>query len=272
VTATTYCNSSRNSLRVLFIPILLLFVLYGCSTEPSDIIDSTYNTPFILNFSVSPEEVNTDTILVNGTAHPADSITLSWTITADIAPRDAGHLLIFYRINDTKSTAPLNEGILAEIRDPVPSVTISEDIGSRIARADVGRLSITLRAETPDGLSSNTLTRTTNVFRANRPPEIVSVDAPDTLIVTGDTPFEITVITDDPDGVDDVVRVHFYYTNPNNVTNPAPISLNIVEPGIFRSGFRFDETNTKGTHKLEFQAFDRMNEGSEKYLHTIEIK
>ncbi len=271
--ATIFRNASIEAFLLIFFSSFIILTHSGCDTESRGIIDSSYDTPYLVNFNLSPQEINTDTILVNGEITPSDSLLIEWDVSVEIEPRGVTNLTIHYRLTGTLSSSPLLDTYIpVDNSDNAASIQVNNRIETKLARADVGTFMVTASVETGEGLSSNKRSKPVYIYRTNSPPEIISVNAPDTLVVTETVNFEITVITNDPDGVDDVVRVHFMYTNPDGIQNPNPISLNKIEPGVFRSGFSFDETNTKGTHTFEFQAFDRMGEGSDVYLHTIEIQ
>lgn len=272
VKATYLSSASLEALTILLISLFVIVSLPGCDSDRMGVIDPSFNTPYLEAFSLSPQEIITDTILVNGDISPTDTIPIEWDAAVEIEPRGVKNLIVHYRMTGTLSASslmdvyiPLNNTGTEE------SIHVSDRIGTNLQRSEAGMFTVTATIITDDGLSSNKLSKPVNIIRTNHPPEILHIDAPDTLVVTGTVNFEITVYVDDPDGVDDVVSVHFMYTNPDGIQNPDPIPLNKIEPGIFRSGFSFNETNTKGTHTLEFQAFDRIGAGSEIYVHTIEI-
>ncbi len=274
VKATIVRNASRDAFLFFIISTFFFLTITGCETETTGVIDPSYDTPYILSFNLSPEEINTDTILVNGEIDPDDSLRLTLNITAEIETRDAEDLSLYYRFKDNRSARPLSEGILTKLEHILPAVTINENLNIRIARSTVGQFSLTIRVETANGLYSNTVTRTVNVFRQNQPPQIMNVDAPDTIdtaeIGTGIS-LTMTVHVDDPDGVDDVVRVQTTNIQPDG-NRVGPFILDKTEPGQFTITFEITPDAKKGAHRFEFIAFDRMNEQSEPYIHELEIK
>lgn len=272
VKATVLRNASLEAFPILIISLFIVLSLSGCDSDRTGIIDPSYDTPYLEAFSLSPQEIITDTILVNGEVSPADTIPIEWDAAVDIEPRGVKDLIVHYRMTGTLSASSLMDVYIpVNNTGDEDSIHVGSRIGTHLPRSEAGTFTITASIITGEALSSNKLSKPVYIIRTNHPPEILHIDAPDTLIVTGTVNFEITAYVDDPDGVDDVVLVHFMYTNPDGIQNPDPIPLNKIEPGIFRSGFSFDETNTKGTHTLEFQAFDRMGAESEIYVHTIEI-
>ncbi len=274
VKATIIRNASQGTFLFFIISTFISLTNTGCETETKGVIDPSYNTPYILNFNLSPDEINTDTIHVNGESAPGDSVTLTVNITAEIKIRETENLNLYYRLKDNRSARPLSEGLITNI-DHTPTVsTVNENLNIRIARSAVGQFSITIRVETGTGLSSNSITRTINVFRQNHPPEIISIDAPNTIDTAeiGDgISLTMTAHVDDPDGVDDVVRVQTTNVQPDG-NRVGPFILDKIEPGIFSISFTITPDAKKGTHSFEFIAFDRLNEQSETFIHELEIK
>lgn len=274
VKATIVRNATRDASLFFLISTIIFITNTGCEIETKGVIDPPFDTPYIISFDLSPEEINTDTILVDGEVHPGDSLTLTMNIAAEIETRGAEDLSLYYRFKDDKSTRPLSEGVLTKLEHSLPAVTVNENIDIGVARSTVGRFSITIRVETANGLSSNTVTRTVSVFRQNHPPHILNVEAPDTIDTAeiGDgTTIVVTVLADDPDGVDDVVRVQTINVQPDG-NRVGPFILDKIEPGRFSISFEITPDAKKGIHRFEFIAFDRMNEQSETYIHELEIK
>jgi len=274
VKATIVRNASCGAFLVI-IPVLLIFVLTGCDTDREGVIDPSYTMPFILAFTISPEEINTDTILVNGDVSPDDEIVLPIDINAEIETRGADHITLHITLTGETSSTPIDEKTIPlEPGDTPEPLIINDQISTTLTRADVGTFSVSVYAETDEGLASNKLSKSLYIFRENSPPEIVSVEAPDTIDTAeiGDgTTLTMTATVDDPDGVDDVVRVQTTNTQPNG-RRVGPFDLDKVEPGTFRISFEITPDAIKGTHLFEFVAFDRMGDSSEPYVHELEIK
>lgn len=274
VKATIYRNAVGDAFRFILIPFVIFFYFTGCETERGTVIDPSYDTPFILNLTISPEEINTDTILVNGDAHPADSITLVWDLSADIETRGAENLTLYYRIKDNASSLLLTEGVIEGLDHSSPIIAVNDIIAARIARSNVGQFSITVNVETATGLHSNVMNRSVNIFRTNQPPEIINVEAPsviDTQEIGEGAAITMTAFVDDPDGADDVIRVQTTNVQPDG-QRVGPFELDKEEPGTFSIPFTITPDAKKGIHRFEFKAFDRMNEESELYVHELEIQ
>jgi hypothetical protein len=258
---------------VLLTTLSLLVSMTGCDSGDTGIIDPSLTVPYLSSFDIAPQFINTDTIGVDNGVEPGDSILIGWDITLRLEPRGARIAAVEYTVRSQFQQAPVTTGTLSLPASlDAESVTIRQRIGVHLLRTDVGRYTITLSAITADGLSSNKISRTAEIVRNNQPPVILDVDVPDTLTVTATTPFDIIVTVDDPDGVEDVVRVHFYSVNPNGNRGITPFVLERIEPGIFGSRFQVEPTNTKGTYTFEFQAFDRLGEESEIYEHRLTLQ
>lgn len=255
------------------VPVLIVFI--GCDPDNEGIIDPSLAVPFIVSADLTPEEINTDTILVHGEARPDDTLQLMWSVEAEIDGRNSPAFTVRFKVHEERSASPLNEGVLGEIKGENPGiVTIAGRPAAVIPRSTVGTLTITVFAETSDGLLSNQKKKSVTVFRANRPPVITRVEAPDTIDtsqIQNEMRVVMTAFVDDPDGVDDVIRVETINRQPDGVT-VGPFELTKNEPGVFSIEFTITPDAKKGTHRFEFRAFDRMNEPSDVYIHEIVIQ
>jgi len=252
----------------------LVLTQTGCETESTDLIDPSHNTPFIKNFNLAPEFINTDTILVNNEIKPDDSLSIIWIIEAEVELRDSENPTLYYHLRDQNSPSSLKEGVLKQIDDSSISAIVGGHIEFRTTRATVGTFTVTIYAETETGLLSNTMTRNSTVFRDNKAPVILEVTAPDTIdtaVIGEGISIVMNVFVDDPDGVEDVIRVQTTNTQPDGV-KVGPFILEKTEPGIFSISFTITPDAKKGTHRFEFIAFDRFGEQSESYIHNLEIK
>ncbi len=274
--ATIFRNAPVKAIYFLIVPIIIaLFSFSSCEVERQGIIDPSLDTPFINNVTISPEEINTDTIYVNGEIHPDDKITVSWIFTADIEPRGAQHLNLHYRLRGPDSATPVDEGIVEEISNTQnETIALSGTLEASIHRTVVGHHTITMFAETNEGHISNQISKSVQLVRENEPPEIVSVEAPDTIdtaTIDDEEIISFIVNADDPDGVDDVVRVESYNIQPDGVRVNLP-NLTKVTDGQFRIDIPFPSDAKLGTHKFHFTAFDRLGESSEEYIHNLVVK
>lgn len=272
--ATTYRKTSYGYCFYLFIFTFLVLAQTGCETENTDPIDPSYNTPFIKNFNLAPEFINTDTIHVNNEIKPEDSLSIIWIIEAEVELRGSENPSLYYRLRDRNSPSSLKEGVLEKIDDSLISANVGGHIELRTTRATVGTFTVTIYAETETGLLSNTMTRNSTVFRDNKAPVILEVTAPDTIdtaVIGEGITIVMTVFVDDPDGVEDVIRVQTTNTQPDGV-KVGPFILEKTESGIFNISFTITPDAKKGTHRFEFIAFDRFGKQSEPYIHNLEIK
>jgi len=275
VKATIFWNAACNALLFLIIPFISLLILTGCDTETTGIIDPPLNTPFIQSIEITPDVINTDTIFVNGQTDPDETIPVRWQFHTIIETRETDALSLRYRIKSAHSTAPLGEGTIEDI-DTIDTeiIELSGYIDVSIARSVVGEVGITIYAETREGYRSNHYTKNVRLIRQNQPPEIVHVEAPDTIdtaTIEDETIISFIVFTEDPDGADDVVRVESYNIQPNNNRVNLP-NLTKVTDGEFRIDIPFPSDAIRGTHRFHFTAFDRLGEASEQYVHNLLVK
>lgn len=273
--ATIFGNASRGAFLFLIIPIFLLLSLYGCDSTDTGIIDPSIDSPFIVSFKIFPEEIDTDSIFVSGGGQAGDSITVTWNYEAEIEPRGVSDMNVHYSIVNPQFARPIGEGIIEEIINiQTDIISLTGEITASVPRTVVGLQTISLYAKTTDGFTSNQFKKNVRLVRLNEPPEIINVEAPDTVdtaTINNETTIIFRVFVDDPNGVDDVIRVSAYNVQPDNELRVIP-DLTREVPGIFRIDIPFPSNAKLGTHRFHFRAYDRMNESSEEYIHEMVVK
>ena len=118
----------------------------------------------------------------------------------------------------------------------------------------------------------------------NEPPEIANtVVDPDTAVVTTATVIFTSVEASDPNGQNDILKVHFIVYKPDGSTNGSELELFddgnvddhgdlVAGDGIYSRLIQVDETNDKGTYRFEFQAIDRGGKSSNIIDHFVLIQ
>jgi hypothetical protein len=268
-------NASRTAAYTAVLIVTAGLSFTGCDSDPASAIDISYNIPFISDFTVVPDTVFIDTIPVNGTILQTDTVSVVWNFTSLVEPRGAEFLAIKYRIDESLTGIQVGEGIAFETSPSGESpISVNGAMTAEVPRMNVGSYTIRFFAETGSKLTGNVLTRPVMITHANEPPYIVSVEAPDTIDMSSlpaGAEIQIIVQADDPNGVDDVLRVRSYNIQPGGRRVDLP-DLIRVEPGVFRIDISIPPDAFTGTHRFHFTAIDRMNESSEEYIHEIVVK
>ncbi|MBI2417719.1 MAG: hypothetical protein HYV28_07415 [Ignavibacteriales bacterium] len=115
---------------------------------------------------------------------------------------------------------------------------------------------------------------------ADKQPEVISIFAPDTIVVTKPDTLFLTAKVNDPDGLDDIASVFFTSIRPDGTSSGTEFSLqdngvfpdSAIGDGKYSSFIVVDGTNKKGTYTFNFFAVDKADQISPKVSHKITIK
>jgi hypothetical protein len=267
-----------------------LAVLGGCERDESSVIDSAGTPPILLQLSLSPSTVNTDSINIGSSRKPEDVLPISVSVTAQLDPATMSRIAaVRYALTNSDGTASIASG---ELLDNGQGVDVSKGDGFysgtvtfQIKRVEVGAYRILVDAEADNGFESNTIVAPLFVYRGNRPPTLSILQAADTVRL-GNQSQQLTlrVSADDPDGLADIIRVILNSSKPDGSPSSGnPFQLfddgSAADHGDERAGdgiysliVTLPPATQTGTYRFEFQAFDRSNEGSNIVIHRITIK
>ncbi len=267
-----------------------LAALGGCERNESSVVDSAGTPPILLQLSLSPSTVNTDSINVGGSRKPEDVLPISVSVTAQLNPATMSRVAaVRYVLTNSDGTASVASG---ELLDNGQGVDVSKGdsvysgkVTFQIKRVEVGTYRVLVNAEGDNGFESNTIVAPLFVYRGNRPPTLSILQAADTVQL-GNQSQQLTlrVSADDPDGLADISRVIFNSFKPDG----SPSSGNPFQmfddgsaaghgderagDGIYSLIVTLPPATQTGTYRFEFQAFDRSNEGGNIVIHRITIK
>jgi hypothetical protein len=128
-------------------------------------------------------------------------------------------------------------------------------------------------AEGNGGFFSNTSIQPLQIVRRNRPPVLSDLRAPDTVRTSAQSSFLITVRASDPDGLDDIRTVT--RTTPSGLVvqlNDRGVNGDAVAgDGIFTETVSLSPPPAPGVYEFRFQAFDRLNAGSNIIVHSVTV-
>lgn len=140
-------------------------------------------------------------------------------------------------------------------------------------------------AEGDGGFRSNSIILPLRIVRLNRPPVLSDLQAPDTVTLgSQEQHIRLRVNAVDPDGQEDIQRVFFNSFLPDgrpSSNNPFQLFDNGDLQGngdetkgdsVYSAIIKLPPNTATGTYRFEFQAFDRLNEGSNIITHRLTVK
>ncbi len=273
---------NKNFIKILLTA--LSFSLFSCEKEKNSVVDQFLIPPSVISVSLSDTSLDLDTttantiIRTNGVYRITDSIIV--TVTDINGINDIKQ--VSYRVLKPNSIASFTSGALYRENGNLTSAVYSRKVSFNINRSDAGLIRIEVTALGQTNLSSNTLSTSLLITRNNSKPILSALFVPDTLIqpVNGLLPFILSVTASDSDGYSDINQVFFKQLSPS-VTSNIPLfddgdffihGDELSGDGTFTRILSIDSSNTPGSHKLLFQAFDNAGSVTDSLFGTFFIK
>ncbi len=244
--------------------------MVSCEKEDHGVLESQGVSPIISGLSISPSRINTDTINVGPTRLPGDILDLASNAFARVQSSAGVNAIsrVEYWVRNHDGSAVLSSGLLLD-NGVLPDVASGDSIFSgtmqfQIVRSTIGTLFVEVASEGTGSYHSNSLFLPLEIVRANQPPVLSNLLAPDTILVGANPSFLITIRASDPDGLPDIRSV--IRTTPSNLVLPLNDSgVNGDQQagdGIYSETVSLDPPPPAGAYDFTFQAFDRSNVGS----------
>ena len=277
---------SRLAQPALFVSIVLLFG--SCEKKDNSLVNSTGTPPLLTQVSLSPSQINSDTINVGSIRQPDDLLTITTTIVARVQSNFLPPPSVIYSVSSTDSLQIVSQGALLD-DGMVPDQSKGDGLFTakasfQIRRVQVGKYVVQVNAESPDGYRSNTIIAPLAVVRGNHPPVISNLVAPDSIKLGNQSQvLLLTVSASDPDGLSDVAKLVFNSYKPDSSAsggNPfimyddglASHGDEKARDGVFSLLISLPPNTQTGTYRFEFQAFDRSNEPSNIIILRLSVK
>lgn len=277
----------HSTLLIAFVCSILLVT--GCEKKNSSIIDPGGTPPVLLQVSLSPAAINSDSINVGTSRRPDDVLPLAVTIIARLSQATGtSAAAVRFLLKNPGGTSTISTG---ELLDDGQGVDIAKGDGIytgkvtfQIKRVEIGTFTVEVAAEADNGFQSNTVIAPFSVFRGNRPPGLSDLQAPDTVQLGNQTQLlTLRVRANDPDGLADVAKVVFNSFKPDGSPSGGnPFQMfddgaanhgdENATDGIYSLIVSLPPNVDRGRYRFEFQAFDRSNEGSDVIVHRITVK
>ncbi len=276
--------------RIFFIAILSV-VFYSCSI-PDDpaVIDTNFRSITVTNGALAPSVVNTDTILVNGTAQPNDQLTVSTVVTVRAGDRGSA-LSVAATMLDNQRSRTLGASNLFD-NGLSPDLAANDSIYSGLltfsfTRTLFGNLHAEISATDGSNIST-TVSLPFSVTRFNKAPVVGAVTAPDTLTITTSVQIlQLTAAVTDENGPGDITNVTLTsYRLPDTTTVRGTFPMfddggqngaaGNTDPlpgdGIYSLSIQLPPGTIKATYRFVFQAFDAANAQSNKVYKDVVIQ
>ncbi|HWP82539.1 MAG TPA: hypothetical protein VNN76_07780 [Bacteroidota bacterium] len=154
-------------------------------------------------------------------------------------------------------------------------------------RVEIRPVMVETWAQTDQGLRSTSMMLPLTIVRANQPPVVSNLQAPDTVRLTSTTQVILLEIrATDPNGQTDITRVIFQSFRPDGSPssgNPffmyddgGTLGSNsgdrVAGDGLFSRAISLPPNTGQGTYRFEFQAFDRSNAASNMITHYVTVR
>ena len=262
------------------IAILLSASLLSCKREVSELIDPSFQPPYLLKARLTCTVLNLDTTTTGSVIRLSDgTFTLSDSVMATIADSSGGIRAVSFKLHDPYSHGTFSSGPLFSIS--TNPTTYAGTFSFTISRADVGIYIVEVYAEGESKLTSNILELPLIITRNNSRPQTARVTIPDTLIRphSGSQSILFAIEVSDSDGYGDIDEVFFQRISPS-LTDPilmfddgnqSSSGDQLAGDGIFSRLLRIDSTARLGDQEFLFEARDKQGSFSDSLTHAIAI-
>jgi hypothetical protein len=252
----------------------------GGDTLTIDIIAGTRGSAPVIESVIFPNTVNIDS-------------TFQIMLLARVFDTDGSDNIdsVEYRVFPPSFPVPAFTGFLLDNGISDDGIAGNGIFGAMFANQSLGTATglYTLRVQAFDkaGNESRAVTRVFVVESDldNRPPQIVSVAAPDTISRSSTGPFVLRAVARDANGPGDISRVFFntfrpdgtpssgnpFFMKDDGVKDNNGLGDNVANDGEYALVIEITTANATGSYRFEFQAEDRAGLLSEKFVHTIVV-
>ncbi len=261
--------------------------------KSSEIIEPTFETLLLVNGTVSPAIVNTDTIFINGKKLSTDDIPLSATVTVK-GNRSRSTMSVSAHLMKQGSQNFIGEELLHD--DGIsPDIVAGDSIYAgkveySILRSFVGNISVSISGSSETSASTIFFTSISITRKENNAPVIDQLNAPDTLISSSSAQtIQITMRAHDADGASDINSVFFNsYLMPDSLTSKGIVTMfddggasnngsngntdAVAGDGIYTVTIIFPANISAQKRRFVFEAVDASNSRSNLIIHDIIIK
>ena len=268
-------------------PFYFLFLLsigislfaFSCEGTHSEIIDTLGIPPQITGATLSPSVVNSDTINIAAERKPEDILPYSVNVTTRIFHPSGQDHIIEPRVTFGRSSRTLDISG-TDLRDDgiFPDLSVGDSIFTgrlqfSLMRSEIGSFYAESSAFDTEGYVSNTIRVPFTLLRLNQPPTLSNLQAPDTVNLSIQSSFLITVQAADPDGLSDILSVTrmtpsslVLFLNDNGINGDVTSG-----DGVYTETVSLSPPPPVGSYAFTFKATDRSNAASQVINKTIVV-
>jgi hypothetical protein len=274
--------------KKIFILVFAVCLAAGCSDD-SAVVDSNpmYSHILLTDMELSVYALDTDTVDVvpGNPKSPDDPITVPIKLTVNVSePLGAGGSVstLQYEIRLDGKTPVLQSGDLQASSTPR---TWEADIEFARKRGDVGDYRVDVFGTDEWGTNLNSGVSKFRLTYGSRAPEIIAVNAPDTVDLQLQTlVILITAEVRDESGLADIKQVYFRSFLPNGRPGNDGNPIYLVDDGSTGSGdltpgdglysvkVQMPSDTPKGEYRFEFRALDYSNLSSNVVIHKLFVR
>ncbi|MBI5214165.1 MAG: hypothetical protein HY960_00260 [Ignavibacteriae bacterium] len=275
-----------------FLIAMLSLLIIACEQKKENPLDVQLNAPFVSNIAVTPDVIDTDSILVGGTPSPNDLITLTFVVSGKATHPDGNGTL---KTVQCEILSPTSTSTLATVRlfnnGVFPDTSTTDNIFTgtvsiQIKRVQVGNFSVRLSASDKAGMTSNTIIHRLRVVRSSNAPVISNLVAPDTVTLPP-SPYSVLFVmhvnVTDADGKADIEKVYFRNLDSPSDTNKQFLLFDdgikndvkydsVSADGVYSGRFQLPWNTPPQSYRFEFVAVDQLGVMSNKILHTMIVR
>lgn len=270
--------------HIKLLPLAVALLLAAACSDDSSVVDSTLSDGAILltGLQLSHYTVDTDTIDVQPGKDKSSEDDISIPFDIHVTVLDDSRLAsLRYEIRQDGKTALLHDGELTPAGAPGKwTAAVAFDR----KRGDVGDYRIDVFGTDDGGVPGNTAQAKLRVLFGSKPPEILSVSAPDTVSLQLETVvFTMSAEVFDPSGLADVKQVFFNSFLPNGRPSSGnPFILRddgqpgsgdaAAGDGLFSIKVQMPPDTPKGEYRFEFRALDYSSLSSNVVIHKLTVR
>jgi len=261
--------------------------VYNLSVVAQD-IEENFSDTLSMSITVYADEKNQPPILSQSTVSDTMTVPLLFNAFFSVQAQDPQGLTnidtVKFAIYLPYGVVPYFEGILED--DGQNGDLASNDGWFSFHKnlsdtLQVGGLhTIRFQAFDKGGLFSNVIVQNFVVDRANDPPVILQITAPDTVARNPGSIFPMHAEVNDSQSLADIKIVHFIVTKPDGTSNGIPLQMfdngqiegdKHADDGIYTLTVIIEPHNDLGTYQFDFTAKDLSGAVSETVTHFITV-
>ncbi|MDT8325097.1 MAG: hypothetical protein RRA94_13380 [Bacteroidota bacterium] len=266
------------------LPLMIVLLLTGCSDDESTLDPALNDTPIVFTgLELSEFLVDTDTLDVKAgqDKSPDDPVTIPLRVFVQVQRPSAvaGDVRLRCTVRQDGARTPVAESSI----DVVAEGQQRFDFDIELSRGDVGDYRVEVTGEDASGTVSARAFATLRVVYGSRPPELLELNAPDSVRLQAQAiTFDMSVLVNDDSGPADIKQVFFNSFLPDRTPSTGnPFILRdqgvasqgdmVAGDGWYSIRVQVPPGAQKGEYEFQFRAVDFSNATSNVLIHKLII-